>query len=137
MTTSWETQAHFGTLDHFNSVARSVCEQEKVDFSSDGNGNYGIDYGQLDTPVKPILFFDIRKTSGSNCHSFPDFSAKNHDAAIKTCLQNFATIINSCKSSVWFKQDRANRLLKVIRLPTGMISGSKVVVSQKTVWSGP
>lgn len=72
-----------------------------------------------------------------NASLTPKFSAKNHDAAIKTCLQNFAMIINSCKSSVWFKQDRANRLLKVIRLLTGMISGSKVVVSQKTVCSGP
>lgn len=59
-------QAHFGTLDHFNSVARSICEQEKVDFSSDGNGNYGMDYGQLDTPVKPILFSISGKQVGAN-----------------------------------------------------------------------
>lgn len=38
-------QDHFATLDHFNSAARAVCEQEKVDFSSDGNINYGLDYG--------------------------------------------------------------------------------------------
>jgi len=49
-------QDRFGTLDHFNSIARVVCEQEKVDFSSDRNGNYGLDYGRLDTPTKPSCF---------------------------------------------------------------------------------
>lgn len=38
-------QDHFATLNHFNSIARAACEQEKVDLSSDGNGNYGLDYG--------------------------------------------------------------------------------------------
>ncbi|KAJ6186517.1 mutanase [Penicillium mononematosum] len=74
MTSSREI--HFATLDHFDSVPRAVCEQEKVDFSADGNGNYGLDYGELNTPVKPILSFDIRKTSGNNCPPFPDFSPK-------------------------------------------------------------
>lgn len=92
-------QDHFATLDNFNSVARAIYEQEKVDFSSNSNINYSLDYGQVNTPVKPILSFDIRKTSGNNCPSFLDFSAKHHDAEIKMCLQRFATIINSYKYS--------------------------------------
>ncbi|CEO58407.1 hypothetical protein PMG11_03136 [Penicillium brasilianum] len=92
-------QDHFATLDHFNSVARDVCRQEQVNFASDTNGNYGMDYGRLDTPTKPLLFFDIRKVAGNNCPPFPDFSAQNHNEETEMCLQRFATIINSCDTA--------------------------------------